>query len=322
MPKAAVIGGGVIGAGWIARFIENGIDVAVYDPDTEAARKIRVVLDNAERAYSKLTTAPRRTPGTLTMHDSLDKAVVDASIIVESVPERLDIKQAVYAEIESTASQNALIASSTSGILPSDLQAKMKAPERLLVAHPFNPVYLLPVVELVGGKLTSDETLSRAEVFFQTLGMHPLRVKKEIPAFIADRLLEAVWRESLWLVKDDVATTQDIDDVIRLGFGLRWAQMGLFETYRIAGGEAGMRHFLDQFGPCLQWPWTRLMNVPEMDEALINKIASQSDAQSNDLSIRELEQKRDDNLIAIMQALKTNDWGAGRTLAIHEKRLA
>jgi carnitine 3-dehydrogenase len=321
MPKAAVIGGGVIGAGWIARFIENGIDVAVYDPDTEAARKIRVVLDNAKRAYSKLTAAPRRTPGTLTLHETLDKAVVDASIIVESVPEHLDIKQAVYAEIESAAPRNALIASSTSGILPSDLQAKMKAPERLLVAHPFNPVYLLPVVELVGGKLTSDETLSRAEVFFQTLGMHPLRVKKEIPAFIADRLLEAVWRESLWLVKDDVATTQDIDDVIRLGFGLRWAQMGLFETYRIAGGEEGMRHFLDQFGPCLQWPWTRLMDVPELDEALIDKIASQSDAQSNALSIRELEQKRDDNLIAIMQALKTNNWGAGRTLAIHEKRL-
>ncbi len=319
--KAAVIGGGVIGAGWIARFLENGIDVSVYDPDPEAERKIRAVLDNAERAYHKLTAAPRRAPGTLSLHDSLDKAVQGASIIVESVPERLDIKQAVYAEIEGAAPPEALITSSTSGILPSDLQARMKTPERLLVAHPFNPVYLLPVVELLGGKHTSEDSLRRAEAFFENLGMHPLRVKKELEAFIADRLMEAVWRESLWLVKDDIATTEDIDEVIRLGFGLRWAQMGLFETFRIAGGEAGMRHFLDQFGPCLQWPWTKLMDVPELDEALVDKIASQSDAQSGALSIRELEQKRDDNLIAIMQALKSNDWGAGRTLANHEKRL-
>lgn len=319
--KAAVIGGGVIGAGWIARFVENAIDVAVYDPDPEAHRKIRAVMDIAQRAYSKLTGAPRRTQGSLTLHDTLDKAVHDAQIVVESVPERLDIKQAVYADIENAAPQDTLITSSTSGILPSELQANMQFPGRLLVAHPFNPVYLLPVVELVAGRLTSHDTVSRAEAFYQSLGMHPLCVKKELEAFIADRLMEAVWRESLWLVKDDVATTEDIDEVIRLGFGLRWAQMGLFETFRIAGGEAGMRHFLDQFGPCLQWPWTKLMDVPELDEALIDKIASQSDAQSGAFSIRELEQKRDDNLIAIMQALKTNDWGAGRTLAKHEKRL-
>ena len=167
--KAAVIGGGVIGAGWIARFLENGINVSVYDPDPEAERKIRAVLDNAERAYNKLTAAPRRTPGTLSLHGSLDKAVLSASIIVESVPERLDVKQAVYAEIESAAPPDALITSSTSGILPSDLQANMKTPERLLVAHPFNPVYLLPVVELLGGKQTSEDSLRRAEAFFENL---------------------------------------------------------------------------------------------------------------------------------------------------------
>jgi carnitine 3-dehydrogenase len=197
----------------------------------------------------------------------------------------------------------------------------MKSPERFLVAHPFNPVYLLPMVELVGGKQTAEATLVRAETFFQSLGMFPLRIKTEIEAFIADRLLEAVWREALWLVKDDIATTQDIDDAIRLGFGLRWAQMGLFETYRIAGGEAGMRHFLKQFGPCLKWPWSKLTDVPELDQALIEKISLQSDEQSGALSIRELEQQRDDNLVLIMQALKKNNWGAGQILSEYEDQL-
>ncbi len=319
--KAAIIGGGVIGAGWAARLLLNGIDVAVFDPDVDAQRKINEVLANAERALNKLTAAPRRTPGTLTFETTLADAVRDAELIVESVPEHLGIKQAVYAEIESAVADDALITSSTSGIMPSDLQANMRVPGRLLVAHPFNPVYLLPMVELVAGKQTDSSSLDRVEQITQYLGMRPLRVKKEIEAFVADRLLESVWRESLWLVKDGVATTEDIDDVIRFGFGLRWAQMGLFETYRIAGGEAGMSHFLAQFGPTLQWPWTRLMNVPELDEELVDKISSQSDAQSGAYSIRELEQIRDDNLVAIMQALQHNSWGAGLSLDAYEKQL-
>jgi len=138
--------------------------------------------------------------------------------------------------------------------------------------------------------------------------------KKEIDAHIADRFLEAVWREALWLVKDGIATTEEIDEAIRMGFGLRWAQMGLFETYRIAGGEAGMKHFIEQFGPCLQWPWTKLMDVPELTDALVDQIASQSDAQSGHHSIRELERIRDTNLVAMMRALKAQDYGAGAVL--------
>ena len=182
------------------------------------------------------------------------------------------------------------------------------------------PVYLLPLVELVGGKETSADVIDSARDIYIDLGMRPLHIKKEIEAFVADRLLEAVWRESLWLVKDGIASTEEIDDAIRFGFGLRWAQMGLFETYRLAGGEAGMRHFLAQFGPCLKWPWTKLTNVPELDQELIDLISSQSDAQSGQHSIRELERIRDDNLIAILQALKVNNWGAGETLAQYEKK--
>ncbi|MEQ8356017.1 MAG: carnitine 3-dehydrogenase [Kiloniellaceae bacterium] len=319
--KAAAIGGGVIGGGWTARLLEHGIDVAVYDPAPEAQRRLQAVLDNAERAYAKLTLAPRPKKGSLTFCGSIAETVAEAELIVESVPEQLEIKQAVYAEVEAGARSDAIVASSTSGILPSQLQAKMKRPERLIVAHPFNPVYLLPLVELVGGAATAPQVIEWAKAIYQGIGMHPLHVRKEIEAFIADRLLEAVWRESLWLVNDGIATTAEIDDAIRFGFGLRWAQMGIFETYRIAGGEAGMRHFLAQFGPCLKWPWTKLTDVPELTDDLVDLVSSQSDAQSGEHSIRELERLRDDNLIAILQALKVNDWGAGRTLAAHERQL-
>lgn len=319
--QAAIIGGGVIGAGWIARLIENGIDVSVYDPAEDAQQKVEAVLKNSRYAYSKLTSAPRRREGSISFADSIAQAVEQAELIVESVPERLNIKQNVYAEIELTANIDAIITSSTSGIMPSDLQAKMTHPQRLLVAHPFNPVYLLPLVELVGGKNTSADTIEHAREIYQSLGMHPLHVKKEIEAFIADRLLEAVWRESLWLVKDGIATTQDVDDAVRFGFGLRYAQMGVFDTYRVAGGEAGMRHFMAQFGPCLKWPWTKLMDVPEFNDELVDLIAGQSDEQSGHMSIREMERIRDDNLIAIMHGLKDNNWGAGQTLARYEQNL-
>ncbi len=319
--KAAVIGGGVIGAGWIARLLQNGVNVAVFDPAADAQQKIDAVVANAAFAANKLSDTRSRTPGSLRYCNTLEQAVMDVELIVEAVPEQLELKQSVYSQVEASTGEDALIASSTSGILPTRLQEKMAHPERLLVAHPFNPVYLLPLVELVGGEQTSSRTIERAKEIFKHLGMHPLHVRKEIEAFIADRLLEAVWREALWLVKDEVATTEEIDDAIRYGFGLRWAQMGMFETYRIAGGEKGMRHFIAQFGPCLKWPWTKLMDVPELDEELTEKIASQSDAQSGQYSIRELERIRDENLVGILRVLEKNNWGAGKALKDYEARL-
>lgn len=265
--------------------------------------------------------APRITKGEVRFVSSIAEAVSGADLIVESVPERLDIKQAVYAEIEKSADPAALIASSTSGIMPSDLQAKMDHPERLIVAHPFNPVYLLPVVEIVGGKRTDVNAIARAMEFYGRIGMKPVHITREIEAFVADRLLESIWRESLWLIKDGICTTQELDDIIRFGFGLRFAQMGIFETYRVAGGEAGMRHFMAQFGPCLTWPWSHLTDVPEFNDELVDLIADQSDAQSGHHTIRELERIRDDNLVAIQQALKANNWGAGQVLAAYEQQL-
>ena len=311
---AGVIGAGVIGSGWIARLLLNGIDVFVYDPSKEAPKYVNKVIDNAERAYKKLLTSNLPKKGKLLFSASISEVAKSCELIIEAVPERLSIKQSAYEEIESSADKNLVIASSTSGILPSDLQAKMKHPERLLVAHPFNPVYLLPLVEIVGGSRTSKNVIEETSKEFTNIGMFPLHIKKEIPAFIADRLLESVWREALWLVNDDIATTEEIDDAIRYGFGLRWAQMGLFETYRLAGGEAGMRHFISQFGPCLEWPWTHLMDVPEFTDELIEKVSSQSDHQSGQFSIDELMEKRDDNLVDFLKVLKDNQWGAGNSL--------
>ena len=188
-------------------------------------------------------------------------------------------------------------------------------PERLVVAHPFNPVYLIPMVEVVGGRQTSPKSISRAMYCYTYCGMKPLQVRVEIDAFIADRLLEAVWREALWLIEDEIATTEEIDDVIRFGFGLRWAQMGLFENYRIAGGQGGMEHFIRQFGPSLDWPWSKLTETPPMTEELVKRITQQSDAQSGHYSIRELERIRDTNLVDMLLALEKNAWGAGLTIS-------
>ena len=317
----AIIGGGVIGGGWAARFALAGHDVAVFDPDPEAKRKIGEVYANAEAATRRLYVAPLPAPGTIRYASSIAEAVDGVAWVQESVSERLDLKHRVYADIQETLHADAVIGSSTSGFKPSELQQGAKNPGQIIVAHPFNPVYLLPLVEVVPGPAGDPRAVERAKTLLSGVGMHPLVVRQEIDAHIADRFLEAVWREALWLVKDGVATTEEIDDAIRYGFGLRWAQMGLFETYRVAGGEAGMRHFMEQFGPALKWPWTKLMDVPEFTDELVDLIAGQSDAQSGMHSIRELERIRDDNLVGILQALKARPWGAGETVATHEKRL-
>ncbi|MFN3765785.1 MAG: 3-hydroxyacyl-CoA dehydrogenase NAD-binding domain-containing protein, partial [Aliihoeflea sp.] len=246
-------------------------------------------------------------------------------LIQESVPERLEVKLKTLAEIETAAAPDAIIGSSTSGFKATDMAVDMKHPERFLVAHPFNPVYLLPINEIVPGEKTSREAVERASEAYTSIGMKCVVLNKEIDAFVGNRLLEAAWREALWLVKDGVCTVEELDDIMRYGFGLRWAQMGMFQTYRIAGGEAGMRHFMAQFGPALAWPWTKLMDVPEFNDDLVDLIATQSDAQSGQWSIRELERIRDDNLVAIMKALsKENDgkgWGAGHLHKAYVKRL-
>ena len=319
--KVAIIGGGVIGAGWAARFILNGCDVNVYDlaPDTSDA--VLRVLVNARRSLPCLYNNELPREGNLHFINTLEDAVKNVNWVQESVPERLEIKKSVLLDIQNHAPPHAVIASSTSGFKPSQLQEGAMYPEKILVCHPFNPVYLLPLVEVVPSSATSDIVCDRAIKVLKSLGMEPLCLRKEIDGHIADRLIEAVWREALWLIHDDVATTKEVDDAIRFAMGIRYALMGVFEHYRLAGGEKGMRHALKQFGPSLKWPWTKLMDVPDLTNDFITKISDQSDSQSKGYTIADLERSRDDTLVGIIRAIKKTSRGAGITVSKHERLL-
>jgi carnitine 3-dehydrogenase len=316
-----LLGGGVIGGGWAARFLLAGVDVRLFDPDPQAERKLTEILDNARAAWTSLTDAPLPAEGRWAVVSSVSEAVSGADFVQESAPERLDLKQSLLAEADAAAGDEVVIASSTSGLLPTQLGAAMTHPERLVVGHPFNPVYLLPLVEVCPGERTTVGAVERAMAVYTSVGMRPLRIRKEIDGFVADRLLEALWREALWLVNDGVATVEEVDDAIRYGAGLRWASMGTFLTYRIAGGEGGMRHFMAQFGPALQWPWTKLMDVPDLTDDLLDRIEEQSDAQAAGADVRDLERLRDRCLVAVMQGLAGVPYGAGETLAEYERHL-
>jgi len=321
-PRAVgVLGGGVIGGGWAARFLTNGTDVRLYDPDPHAAEKVAAMLENARRALGRLTLLPLPPEGRLELVATPEEAVEGIDFVQENAPEREDLKRELLARAGRAAEADAVFCSSTSGLRPSALQRDMPNPGAMAVGHPFNPVYLLPLVEVCAGDQTAPETVERAAAVYRSVGMEPLVLRTEIDGFIADRLMEALWREALWLVADDVASVSEIDDAIRLGPGLRWSFMGPFLTYRTAGGEAGMRHFLEQFGPTLQWPWTRLTDVPELTGELVEKVVSQSDAQARGRSVHELEQLRDDCLVSVLQGLRAQRTGAGAVLEQHERAL-
>ena len=317
--RVGIVGCGVIGAAWASRMVLNGADVVIHDPSTDAEAIFDQVLENAVAAYDDLGYRTDRR-GEHRFASSIGDAAEGSDFVQESVPERIEVKTAVLGEIEAAADERCVIASSTSGLLPSTMQEGMAHPERLVVGHPYNPVYLLPIVEIVGGASTAPAAIEAARRVYTTVGMKPVHVRTEIDAFIGDRLLEAVWREALWLIADGVATTEEIDTVMTHGFGLRWAQMGLFETYRVAGGAGGFRHFMNQFGPALGLPWTKLMDTPEFTPELVDTIVEQSDAQSGGHTIRELERIRDANLVGFLKVLETNGWGAGTTIAAHRSR--
>ncbi len=318
--KAGLIGGGVIGSAWAARLLINGIDVNLYDPGPEVEGRIRHTLDNALRAYRKMTLAPIGVTGKLALVDCVEAAVADADYVQESGPERIHLKQALMQEIGDCTDADVIIASSSSGLLPSEMQQGVNHPQRIIVGHPFNPVYLMPLVEIVGGDKTTDEVKSGAAAFYQSIGMYPLIVRHEVEAFLADRMMEALWREALHLLDEGVATAEELDQAICYGPGIRWAFMGPFETFRIAGGEGGMRHFMAQFGPALKWPWTRF-DGPDMTDELLDMVSAQSDHQAAGRSVHELERNRDNCIVSVLQALRSNDYAAGKVLMRYEEKL-
>ncbi|MGI9433312.1 MAG: 3-hydroxyacyl-CoA dehydrogenase NAD-binding domain-containing protein [Geminicoccaceae bacterium] len=316
----ALVGTGVIGAGWAARFLFNGIDVIATDPAGDAPGRLR---ESVENAWPSLTALFPNSPpkGRLQFEQDLVNAVGRADFVQENAPENEDLKRGLLAEISENTGPDVPIASSSSGLLPSRLQADAIGPERVLIGHPFNPVYLLPLVETLGGERTDPAVLDRAEAFYTGIGMHSLRVRREIEGYISDRLQEAMWREILHMVKDGVATTDEIDRAITYGPGLRWAGMGTCLTFHLAGGDGGMRHMLEHFGPALELPWTHV-KAPELTPTLIERMADGCSTQAGDRSITELEQQRDAYLIAVLKALRETGVGAGKTLLDHEARLA
>ncbi len=317
--RLGIVGTGVIGAGWAARALARGLDVIAWDPAAGAETRLREKIDNAWPALTKLGVSTGADRTRLAFTSDLESLCARADFIQESAPENEALKRELLARVTAAAAPGVIVASSSSGLLPTRIQSDCRHPRRVLIGHPFNPVYILPLVEVLGGERTDDAFIEEAMAFYRGLGMYPLRVRTEVEGYISDRLQEALWREALHMVADGVATTGEIDDAIVYGPGLRWAFMGTCLTFHLAGGEAGMRHMLEQFGPALKLPWTRL-EAPELTDALIERMVDGTRAQAAGRSIAELERIRDECLIGIMRTLRPFGMGAGITIAEDEQR--
>lgn len=302
--RVCLVGAGVIGYGWAARCLASGLEVVATDPDPEAERSMRAGVENSWPALERVGLFEGASKDRLSFTTDLEEAVSGADFVQESVPEREELKQSVLAQVDAATDPQTLIASSTSGFLPTTLQARCEHhPERVMVGHPFNPVYLLPLVEVVGGERTSEEAIQRAISFYRSIGMKPLHVKKEIDGHLSDRLQEALWRENLHLIAEGAATPAELDDAIVYGPGLRWALMGVNLTFHMAGGAGGMSHMLDQFGPALEAPWTKL-KAPELTEELKERMVAGTAEQAAGRSTAELERRRDEFLIRLLELVR------------------
>ncbi len=301
--RITCIGGGPIGGGWSAHFLSRGYQVTCYLHDASEEASLKRLIDTAWPSLVALGVAEGASPDHLRITTDLTAAVADADFVQESAPENLDLKQALYEKLGDLVPQGVIIASSTSGLSMSDIQARCPTPERTVVAHPFNPPYLMPLVELVGGQKTAPETLQTAQSFYQLAGKSPLVMEKEVPGFIATRLQEAIWREALHMVANGEATVEQIDQAVVNGPGPRWALMGPCEIFHVGGGEGGMAYCLDQFGPALKLPWTRLV-APELTQALRDKMVEGCERQAQGADFAALSKKMNDGLVAIAKALQ------------------
>ena len=316
-----LLGTGVIGAGWAARALHTGINVVASDIDPKMEDWINEAVENALPSLQSLTEGITLPPkGKLTFTTDPISMSQQVDFIQENIPEVLDIKRKSLKSIAEVTNKETIISSSTSGFMPTELQQGMTFPERFIVGHPFNPVYLCPLVEIVGGKETSDKVKNIAKNFYEAMGMHTLMLRKEVPGHISDRLQEAMWREILHALNDDIATTGELDESIVYGPGLRWSIMGMNQIYMIAGGKGGARHFIEQFGPALKWPWSHL-KAPELSNEIIDRFVEGVEAQSQGKSIREMEKIRDECLVAIQKVLSKHNMGAGKTLNEFKKKI-
>ncbi|MER8157224.1 3-hydroxyacyl-CoA dehydrogenase NAD-binding domain-containing protein [Streptomyces sp. NPDC094472] len=299
--RVACVGAGVIGGGWVAHFLARGYDVTAWDPAPDAEEKLRRLVDAAWPALTQIGLADGASPDRLTVAATVEEAVADAQFVQESAPEKLELKRSLLAQLDAAAPPGVVIASSTSGYPMTDMQTEAADPGRLVVGHPFNPPYLIPLVEVVGGKKTDAAAVEWASRFYKVAGKSVITMERELPGFIANRLQEALWREALHMVANGEATVQEIDDSITEGPGLRWAFMGPCLTFALAGGEGGMGHMLDHFGPSLKSPWTRL-EAPELDDTLRAAMVDGCDEAAGSRTIAQLVAERDQGVIDVLRA--------------------
>ena len=301
--KVAVIGTGVIGAGWIIRCLAHDKIVYAFDKDIKLKKNLISEIKRTWPYVKKLFNKKKLNLNNFYYFTSIEDALKDADFIQECASENYSLKTKLMNTIGKYAKSNSIIASSSSGLLPTRIYSKCKNPERALIGHPFNPVYLLPGVEIVPGKKTSKKYLLEANKFYKSISMNPVMVKHELPGYLCDRLQEALWREGLHIINDGHASTEDLDRVIEDGPGLRWSLMGTFLTFHLAGGKSGMRHMLEQFGPALKLPWTKL-KAPNLSKSLINRLVDGTKKQSKGKSIAQIANIRDEYLVELQKLRK------------------
>jgi carnitine 3-dehydrogenase len=298
----ACVGAGVIGGGWVAYFLARGYRVVAWDPAEDAEPRLRHLVEAAWPALTDLGLAEGATIANLTVEPDLAAACGQADFVQESAPEDLDLKRSLLADIDAVTPDHVVISSSTSGSGMSEMATRAAHPDRLVVGHPFNPPYLIPLVEVVGGTQTSPETVAWASEFFRHAGKSVITLDREVPGFIANRLQEALWREALHMIQAGEATVDQIDASITQGPGLRWALQGPMLTFHLAGGQGGMAHMLDHFGPSLRSPWTRL-DAPDLTRQLRDTVVAGCEQEAAGRTIDDLTAERDRGVIAILRAL-------------------
>ena len=297
------LGGGPIGGGWAAHFLARGYEVTLYLHDAAERAGVEAIVDTAWKSLTDLGLAPGASRDKLRVVNDLGQAVEGAQFIQESAPENLTLKQALYAELGRLVSPDIVIGSSTSGLTMTEIQARCATPERCVIGHPFNPPYLLPLVEIVGGKLTDPAAVDWAGAFYEIAGKAPLIMKKEIPGFVATRLQEALWREALHMVANGEATPADIDIALINGPAPRMVSQGQCMAFHVACGAGGMATNLDQFGPALKLPWTRL-EAPELTQELRNRMVNGCNQMAGERSFEQMAAKRDQQIVAVLRALR------------------
>ena len=301
--KVAVIGTGVIGVGWIIRCLAHNKIVYAFDKDPKLKNSLIKEIKRTWPFVKKLFKKNKLNLKNFYYFTSLERTLKDAEFIQECATENYALKTKLMSTIGNYAKPNAIISSSSSGLLPTRIYSKCKNPQRSLIGHPFNPVYLLPAVEIVPGKKTSTKYLNQAKKFYKSISMNPIMVKKELPGYLSDRLQEALWREGLHIINEGYATTEDLDRAIEDGPGLRWSLMGTFLTFHLAGGKAGMKHMLEQFGPALKLPWTKL-KAPKLTKNLSSRIISGTKNQSKGKSVSMISNIRDEYLVELQMMRK------------------